>query len=72
MGGRFRDACAGGTYGRLGVGFGLIVVVAPLLHKVLPSVPFEQGVGRAVGVAALLMGAVTGVALAVVALRLAG
>ncbi|MGC0329878.1 hypothetical protein RKD23_002868 [Streptomyces sp. SAI-170] len=68
-GGRFRAACAGGTYARLGAGFGLVLLVAPVLHKVVPSVPHEQGVGRWAAVAALVTGAATGIALTVVALR---
>ncbi|WP_395358669.1 hypothetical protein ACHGLA_02235 [Streptomyces sp. YH02] len=66
-GGRFDSACAGGTYARLGVGFGLVFVGAPLLHKVVPSVPYEKGVGRATGAAALLLGAAAGIALAALA-----
>ncbi|MFB7368417.1 hypothetical protein ACFC0D_00985 [Streptomyces sp. NPDC056222] len=71
-GGRFQAACSGGTYWRLGVGFGLIVVVAPGLHKVVPSVPFDQGVGRSAGVAALLLGATLGVALTMLVGHMAG
>jgi len=68
-GGRFRSSCAGETYWRLGVGFGLIVLVAPVLHKVVPSVAIEQGVGRTMAVAALALGATVGIALTVVAVR---
>jgi hypothetical protein len=64
-GGRFGAACAGGTYARLGAGFGLILV-APVLGKVVPSVPVEQGVGRAAAVAALVTGAAAGIAVTVV------
>lgn len=71
-GGRFQASCSGGTYWRLGIGFGLILVVAPVLHKVVPSVPFEQGVGRAAAVTALLLGATVGVALALMAVRMTG
>ncbi|MGW4648674.1 hypothetical protein [Kitasatospora sp. NPDC004289] len=71
-GGRFRASCTGAAYWRLGIGFGLVVVVAPLLHKLLPSVPFEQGVGRAAGVAALLSGAAAGVGLVLAAPLLVG
>lgn len=67
-GGRFQDSCAGGTYTRLGVGFGLVAVVAPVLHKVMPGVPFEEGVGRAGAVTALVSGAAAGIALTVAVL----
>ncbi|KDN81286.1 hypothetical protein [Kitasatospora cheerisanensis] len=70
-GGRFRAACAGETYWRLGLGFGLHVVVAPVLHKLVPSVPFEQGVGRAAAVAALVLGAAVGLVLVWGLLRVA-
>ncbi|MET9541642.1 hypothetical protein ABZY16_29755 [Streptomyces sp. NPDC006553] len=66
-GGRFDSACSGGTYARLGVGFGLVLIVAPLLHKVVPSVPYEKGVGRGTGIAALMVGAAVGIALAALA-----
>lgn len=62
-GGRFQAACSGGTYWRLGIGFGLVAVVAPVLYKVVPSVPLEQGVGRTAGVTALVLGATAGIAL---------
>ncbi|MGW6569093.1 hypothetical protein [Streptomyces sp. NPDC054975] len=62
-GGRFQAACAGGTFWRLGIGFGLVAVVAPVLHKVVPSVPFEQGVGRTAAITALLLGGAAGVTL---------
>ncbi|MFD7771303.1 hypothetical protein [Streptomyces sp. NPDC059787] len=62
-GGRFHASCSGGTYWRLGVGFGLIAVVAPVLHKIVPSVPFEQGIGRTAAVTALVSGATAGIAL---------
>ncbi|MEU0368846.1 hypothetical protein ABZ070_01040 [Streptomyces sp. NPDC006283] len=68
-GGRFHASCSGATYWRLGVGFGLIAVVAPVLHKVVPSVPFEQGVGRRTAVAALVLGATTGIALTLAVVR---
>ncbi|WAZ26222.1 hypothetical protein STRCI_007776 [Streptomyces cinnabarinus] len=71
-GGRFHGSCAGETYWRLGVGFGLIVVVAPVVHKIVPSVPFEQGVGRPAAVTALLLGATVGVALTAMAAGTAG
>ncbi|MFJ5830827.1 hypothetical protein [Streptomyces sp. NPDC093089] len=71
-GGRFQASCSGDTYWRLGIGFGLVVLAAPVLRKVVPSVPFEQGVGRTAPVTALLAGAAVGVALAVTAFRLAG
>ena len=69
-GGRFRSSsCSAETYGRLGVGFGLILLLAPALHRVVPSVPPERGVGRAAGIAALAAGAAAGVALSAVAAR---
>ncbi|MDV5143773.1 hypothetical protein R1T08_05660 [Streptomyces sp. SBC-4] len=68
-GGRFHASCSGGTYWRLGVGFGLIAVVAPVLYKVVPSVPFEQGVGRTAGIIALVSGATAGIALTLAVLR---
>ncbi|MFE0674182.1 hypothetical protein [Streptomyces sp. NPDC058867] len=71
-GGRFQASCAGETCWRLGIGFGLLLVVAPGLHRVVPSVPFEQGVGRVTGVVALLVGALAGVALTVMVSGLAG
>ncbi|MGW2402873.1 hypothetical protein ACWCYY_40685 [Kitasatospora sp. NPDC001664] len=71
-GGRFRGGCAGGMYWRLGAGFGLIAVVAPLLHRVAPNVPFERGVGRAAAVAALASGAVVGAAAVVTVSHLVG
>lgn len=68
-GGRFSASCSGGTYGRLGVGFGLMLLVAPVLHKVVPSVPYEQGVGRAATIAAMALGAAAGVALTMVSVH---
>lgn len=68
-GGRFRASCSGGTYWRLGFGFGLILLVAPVLHRVVPSVPIEQGVGRTAAVTALALGATVGIALTAVAVR---
>ncbi|MEU9998357.1 hypothetical protein [Streptomyces sp. NPDC050848] len=68
-GGRFRGSCSGETFWRLGFGFGLIVLVAPVLHKVVPSVPYEQGVGRAATITAMALGAAAGVALTMVAAR---
>ncbi|MFF8873303.1 hypothetical protein [Streptomyces massasporeus] len=62
-GGRFHASCSGGTYWRLGVGFSLIAVVAPALHKIAPSVPFEQGVGRTGTITALVLGSAAGIAL---------
>ncbi|HEY9369200.1 hypothetical protein [Streptomyces sp.] len=60
------------TYWQLGVGFGLIAVVAPALHKVVPSVPFEQGVGRAAAITALVLGATAGIALTLAVVRAMG
>ncbi|MFF9912269.1 hypothetical protein [Streptomyces sp. NPDC013457] len=71
-GGRFRPSCSGGTYARLGVGFGLMLLVAPVLHKVVPSVPYEEGVGRAATIAAMVLGAAVGVALSMLAFRAVG
>ncbi|MFF8607142.1 hypothetical protein ACF06X_14475 [Streptomyces sp. NPDC015346] len=71
-GGRFQAPCSGESYWRLGLGFGLIAVVGPVLHKVVPSVPFEQGVGRPAAVTAMLLGATVGIALTVMAFRMAG
>jgi hypothetical protein len=68
-GGRFHASCSGGTYWRLGVGFGLIAVVAPVLHKVTPSVPLEQGVGQASAITALLSGATVGITVTLAAAR---
>ncbi|MFH8562396.1 hypothetical protein [Streptomyces sp. NPDC017988] len=48
--------------GRIGVGLGL-TAVAPVLSKVVPSVPLEQGVGRRAAVAAMALGAAAGIAL---------
>ncbi|MEV4944559.1 hypothetical protein [Streptomyces sp. NPDC053755] len=62
-GGRFQAACSAGIYWRLGVGFGLAAVVGPVLFKVLPNVPFEQGVGRRAALAAMSLGATAGIAL---------
>ncbi|CAL9542027.1 hypothetical protein [Streptomyces sp. enrichment culture] len=64
-GGRFGAPCAGSTYARIGVGFGL-VLVAPVLAKIVPDVPLEQGIGRAAAVAALVTGAAAGIAVTVV------
>ncbi|MFG2331721.1 hypothetical protein ACGFMM_19065 [Streptomyces sp. NPDC048604] len=71
-GGRFQASCASEIYWRLGVGFGLIAVVAPVLHKVVPSVPFEQGVGGRAGIAALVSGATAGIALTLAVVRAVG
>jgi uncharacterized BrkB/YihY/UPF0761 family membrane protein len=60
---RFQAPCSGGTYWRIGVGFGLIAVVAPVLYKVVPNVPLEQGVGRASAITAMVLGATAGIAL---------
>lgn len=68
-GGRFRASCSGQTYWRVGVGFGLILLVAPVLHKVVPSVPIEQGVGRTAAVTALALGAMVGIGLTLLAVR---
>ncbi|MFF8828145.1 hypothetical protein [Streptomyces sp. NPDC015131] len=68
-GGRFAASCSGETYWRLGAGFGLLAVVAPVLHKVVPSVPYEEGVGRAATVTALVVGAAAGIALTVAMAR---
>ncbi|MFF5933404.1 hypothetical protein [Streptomyces sp. NPDC012508] len=68
-GGRFHASCSGGTYWRLGVGFSLVAVVAPVLHKVVPSVPFEQGVGRTAAITALVSGATAGIALTLAVVR---
>ncbi|GAA2432429.1 hypothetical protein [Streptomyces lavendulocolor] len=62
-GGRFQAACSAGTYWRLGVGFSLIAVVGPVLYKVVPNIPFEEGVGRRAAITALLVGATAGIAL---------
>ncbi|MFF6772027.1 hypothetical protein ACFY8W_00490 [Streptomyces sp. NPDC012637] len=67
-GGRFHADCSGETYWRLGVGFALILLVAPALHKIVPNIPIEQGVGRTAAVAALVLGAIAGIALAMAAL----
>ncbi|WP_418961076.1 hypothetical protein [Streptomyces tritici] len=63
-GGRFQESCSAEISWRLGVGFGLIALVAPLLHKLVPNIPFDQGVGRAAAIAALTSGAASGTALA--------
>lgn len=59
-GGRFQSACAAQMYWRIGPGFGMAFVVAPVLHKVLPDIPFDRGTGRAAGIAALLLGGACG------------
>ncbi|MET8504342.1 hypothetical protein ABZV60_06795 [Streptomyces sp. NPDC004787] len=68
-GGRFQAGCAAETYARLGVGFGLVLVVAPVLHKIVPDIPYDQGVGRAAGIAALVTGAAAGIAVTALAAR---
>ncbi|MFF5390392.1 hypothetical protein ACFY5H_18875 [Streptomyces sp. NPDC013012] len=68
-GGRFHASCSGGLYWRLGVGFSLMAVVAPVLHKVVPSVPFEQGVGRTGAITALVLGATAGITLTLAVIR---
>lgn len=69
-GGRFQGACTAGTYARLGAGFGLVAVVAPLLHRLLPDVPYDRGLGRAASIAALLLGGAAGLALTEAVTRL--
>ncbi|MCL7424862.1 hypothetical protein [Streptomyces sp. YS415] len=61
-GGRFYSPCPGETYWRIGAGFSLIAV-APVLSKVVPNIPFEQGVGRASAITAMVLGALAGIAL---------
>ncbi|MFJ8648240.1 hypothetical protein ACIRNI_19250 [Streptomyces sp. NPDC093546] len=68
-GGRFREACSGEAYWRFGVGFGLVFLVAPVLYKVVPNIPLEEGVGRTAAVAAMVVGALAGIALTMVAIR---
>ncbi|MET9434467.1 hypothetical protein [Streptomyces sp. NPDC006551] len=68
-GGRFQAACSAEIYWRLGVGFGLIAVVGPALYKVVPNIPFDQGVGQKAAITALLLGATAGIALTLAVVR---
>ncbi|ORT58054.1 hypothetical protein [Streptomyces sp. CB03238] len=68
-GGRFQRPCEAETYWRIGLGFGLPFVVAPVLYKVLPDTPVNGGAGRAASIAALLFGAVAGIGLSELSIR---
>ncbi|MFJ9434095.1 hypothetical protein ACIRQY_31185 [Streptomyces sp. NPDC101490] len=68
-GSRANPSCSAETNWRLGVGFGLIFVGGPVLHKLLPGTPLGRGTSRKAAVAALLLGSAIGVALAEAGVR---